>query len=812
LRSVLLRLQGLARRPVFWLGVLLLLALVGVGIHYWPDGKEPVQPPPPQVIPTEPASGELRTVRASPPPGAKPFNPINTRVRWAGVVLALAALALATIAGERYRRERALPQPVPAGEGPAWLPRLTLEVGAPELLDGEQIRTLVWGIGRFVSEDLTDQVDPERTVAATARAGGIAELRYRHVVYPREVWLWQDEATEDPSLQRLADELEVSLDRAGLPVRRGWFAEVPDVLRWREGQEFSPQIFEGHRESTLVAVLTDGAGLAIAHDSALGRARLVPLLRSLSGWPRLAFVDFGQASHGLAALLKPYGLRCIAPAALPAFLGEGQIGPAPVRRAKPGLLGELRAWAAATALSAEPVDAVTAYALRRSLRLGISALGFERLLKNGENLGGRLTWAPARRVELLNWLALAEAGRADGQVPPDGLLSRALAFWRSRYREERAWREEHESPLLPWKGTSAEQRLSLEEALLALWTAPAEAARSLYGLFQGALATEVRERLAGYAPRDWSGHSDRVRLPWRWANQPEKVRWLYARMGLGGEGALAPRGDLRPSATLGVVLGLCLGLLLAALAAILWPPTLDPTLNEWTDPESGITFVRIPGGSFLMGSPKSEEGRYSNEGPQHRVTLSPFWMAKTEVTNAQYRRLHPDHAGPDEHPAAAITWYDAKDFCEHYGFHLPTEAQWEYAARAGTMSRWSFGNDEADLGRHTWYWDNADRKAHPVGTRAPNPWGLHDMHGNVWEWVEDCYDEQAYSRRPSELEDPLVLGDQCQYRVGRGGSAWNLPRNLRSARRGWLEPKGRRGLQGFRCVRVPSRQLAPLGR
>jgi formylglycine-generating enzyme required for sulfatase activity len=192
--------------------------------------------------------------------------------------------------------------------------------------------------------------------------------------------------------------------------------------------------------------------------------------------------------------------------------------------------------------------------------------------------------------------------------------------------------------------------------------------------------------------------------------------------------------------------------------------------------------------------------------------LSPFWMARTEVTNAQYRRLHPEHQGPDDLPAENITWNDARAYCERYGFHLPTEAQWEYAARAGTATRWSFGDNEAELGRYAWYWDNADRKTHPVGTKVPNPWGLHDMYGNLWEWVEDCYDEQAYSRRPNGLKDPLVLGDQCRSRVVRGGSAWVGPQVLRSTRRGRLEPGGQGVSRGFRCVRVPGRQLEPLGR
>ncbi len=209
--------------------------------------------------------------------------------------------------------------------------------------------------------------------------------------------------------------------------------------------------------------------------------------------------------------------------------------------------------------------------------------------------------------------------------------------------------------------------------------------------------------------------------------------------------------------------------------------------------DQGIVFVHIPAGTFTRGSGE--------------VTLSEFWIDKYEVTNEQYRRLHPEHAGKAELPAARVSWHDAKLFCEHFGFELPTEAQWEFAARAGSDAAWSFGDDERDLERYAWYTGNSDGKAHPVGTREPNVWGLHDMHGNVSEWVADVYG--PYSDEPQTDPTGPAEATPGASRVLRGG-AFNLgPTVLRSAVRLRLLPEVRNLNVGFRCVRRPVRQPTP---
>jgi formylglycine-generating enzyme required for sulfatase activity len=138
------------------------------------------------------------------------------------------------------------------------------------------------------------------------------------------------------------------------------------------------------------------------------------------------------------------------------------------------------------------------------------------------------------------------------------------------------------------------------------------------------------------------------------------------------------------------------------------------------------------------------------------------------------------------------------------GYRLPTEAEWEYACRAGSTTRYSFGDDAADLGAFAWYDGNSDGKTHPVGQKRPNAWGLYDMHGNVWEWCWDAYEADYYSKKPPAA-DPLGPS-QAASRVSRGGG-WNFsPQNCRSAHRSGGEPGFRGNFLGFRVARFPSSQ------
>ena len=225
---------------------------------------------------------------------------------------------------------------------------------------------------------------------------------------------------------------------------------------------------------------------------------------------------------------------------------------------------------------------------------------------------------------------------------------------------------------------------------------------------------------------------------------------------------------------------------------------------------SGIKMVWIPPGTFLMGSPS----RKDRDKRQHRVTLTKgFWLGNTEVTKAQWKAVMGTEPwkgksryvldDPDS-PAVYMSWEDAQTFCKRAGngFRLPTEAEWEYACRAGSRTAYCFGDSSSGLGTYGWYGGNADSKgegyAHKVGQKKPNAWGLHDMCGNVWEWCQDRYGD--YPR--GSVTDPTGPWTGT-YRVLRGGSWNDYPAACRSAARGRLTLVNRRTYGGFRVARTP---------
>ena len=246
-------------------------------------------------------------------------------------------------------------------------------------------------------------------------------------------------------------------------------------------------------------------------------------------------------------------------------------------------------------------------------------------------------------------------------------------------------------------------------------------------------------------------------------------------------------------------------------------------------PASGVEFhmVAIPGGDFLMGSPPSEPERHSNEGPQLPVEIASFWIGQYEVTWNEYEPFmttkaerHKDGTrkdydptrhgvvdavscptppymemsfgmGQDGYPAISMTQHAANKYCEwlsaqtgHF-YRLPTEAEWEYACRAGTTTAYSFGDDPALLGDHAWFYDNSNEKYQKVGRKKPNPWGLYDMHGNVMEWTADQFEKDYFARIKSSPANPCLHPTRRYPRSVRGGSWDDDPEQLRSAfRRG----------------------------
>jgi hypothetical protein len=500
-----------------WAVALFLILIAGYGYYIASREAPPSPPQPPTVSPTvSPATETKPTALPSDPvqqfwtwvPAITIHKPAVIDSVWAASALAWLSFLTGAFLWSRYRRRDKIPEPeAPPGPGPIWVPLRSSGKTAPELVNRDALRTAVWGVERFVSEEETATVDVGRTVAATASAGGLPTIRYEHAAYPREVWLWRDVMVQNPTVDRVVNELEGSLTRAGLPIRVGTFAETPNLIGWREGQEFSPLVMEGHRQHALVVILTDGYGMDLAAQSALEKTLLAQVLRAFGEWPRLTFVDVGNGAYGLAKHVQRYGLRCIAPEEIPVFLAAGPVSSFASRRTESDLYGDLRAWAAATAVSPEPVTEDRAFALRERLGLDLSPWQFRDLLTESEGAGDRIAWSPARKVELLNWLIQCTA--QDGKIPDGSLLARALAYWIEQYQGENQLRRARKNSLLPGRQTAAEQRLRMEIALLELWRQPETAIEELYRLYKH-LEEEIHERLAslGDCTSDKQGATD----------------------------------------------------------------------------------------------------------------------------------------------------------------------------------------------------------------------------------------------------------------------------------------------------------------
>jgi len=252
----------------------------------------------------------------------------------------------------------------------------------------------------------------------------------------------------------------------------------------------------------------------------------------------------------------------------------------------------------------------------------------------------------------------------------------------------------------------------------------------------------------------------------------------------------------------------------------------------------GMKLKLIPAGEFMMGSENVVELPYyhlqmppsrfmraitnvSYEKPRHKVRITkPFYLGVYEVTQAEYEtmmRENPSRFSKEgrsarrvsgketsHHPVENVSWDDATEFCKRLSdkegetYRLPTEAEWEYACRAGTATRYSFGDDEESFGDYAWYHKNSDDRTHPAGEKKPNAWGLYDMHGNVLEWCADRYGRNYYAVSPTD--DPLGP-DRGSRGLARGGCWYDSAEHCRSAiRRNFAVPHG---FVGFRVAAVP---------
>ena len=290
-----------------------------------------------------------------------------------------------------------------------------------------------------------------------------------------------------------------------------------------------------------------------------------------------------------------------------------------------------------------------------------------------------------------------------------------------------------------------------------------------------------------------------------------------------------PRTQMSPVAVVGLAGGG--GILLGLLVVVIWSVFSGRDVDDVARAEAskllqesaaglpqeiensiGMKFKLIPAGEFLMGSPDGDSDADSDEKPQHLVRITkPFYLGVTEVTQEQYERVMGQNPsrfkGDPQRPVEMVSWEDAVAFCrklseqEGQAYRLPTEAEWECACRAGSTTKWSFGDDAAGLKDRAWYDENSDRSTHPVAQKEPNAFGLYDMHGNVWEWCADWYAGDYYTASPTD--DPRG-SESGSDRVLRGGGWVYVASGCRAAYRYWGGPGFRYGILGFRLARAVS--------
>ena len=662
-------------RTIGWLfGLLLVVAASIIGwLH--PDDQTTVVESPLQPTTGTHSSGTTSTVTNTPAWSAQysdwrfdrvavtSHEPIFSRSLLAVIVLGCLGGAFILWLLEA-RRRRSLPIQFVRGSGVGWRP-LPLEHGgeARLLLPSKALKTAVWAVEHFVSEEPTRDLDVPRTVHATSRAAGIFQLHHQRAKYPRSVWLWVDADCLTPTHRCYLDELQSGLRLAGLPVRQAQFWGNPRSMEWLDGETFSPLTVEGQREEVWLFIVTDGAGIRAALDSDLEASSTLSVLKGVAQWPRVRVVDLG--GERLGDTLKPLGLTSIRLKDIPRILGSsgGQIVVADeVVSTSVPIRGELATWSAGLALGDARPRLDLALALHRQMQLSVSAWSYHHIvdefkqLRLGETELIRLVNDLAARSEpalgggandessndssddedhiglghLVTHSSTDTSRAALGRyVAPDSSLALALTFWRDRSVSAQADAAREANAVAgAWTDTPADLNHRLNIALLDLWDQPNRALIELERLDQFSTFSEtVHARLQGYQCRDAAAATGRIgdedhetsgplrlsathfALPWSVADlDDDSVARLAVQFGLGGQ-LQESEAPTKRSGALGAAIGLLLGISAVSGVKYFVPPEATvpyPSDSRFTEApfKDHLIHERLNDDYVLIGTPK----------------------------------------------------------------------------------------------------------------------------------------------------------------------------------------------------------------
>ncbi|MCA9714734.1 MAG: SUMF1/EgtB/PvdO family nonheme iron enzyme, partial [Myxococcales bacterium] len=446
-------------------------------------------------------------------------------------ILGLGLLGLSLLAGdfaERLHRPR-LPQPYPPLRDERRRGRLDASARASDtmhFLGRAEQDDLVWGLDKYRSDARTRDLHLERSISATAAAGGVPTLRYKHARAFRGVWIWLDRrmtAWRDASA--LADEIIRVLGRAGLPARRAWFDGVPDRLELADGEVATIQRLATERVRSRIVVLTDGRDLLHRVHDDLTRASTSTTLRELETWDGLAFVGFGN-TRNLEFLLYQFGISLLHPSSAVAFLaGLQQKGE---QRVELGI--DLLAWEVACAVAPRTITEKEALDVRGALELDVEPWAIAQLRELAPGAAGKLRWTDTRRASCLRRYERGERYTDHGALAPEGVLRRAIDFWILSYRAN----ADYWSTRSPgWRMSKAWGLHEVERRILELWINPDRAAYELYRLHESdpTIARRIRETLIVYDDAAAPSNAARVRFPWRLRARPRAVRRMLGEIG-----------------------------------------------------------------------------------------------------------------------------------------------------------------------------------------------------------------------------------------------------------------------------------------